>query len=876
MSETVTARPGPSRDRTRDGWTEHFNSTFLLALALRTVTLCGFDNPAVGARSLGAWPGRYAMRTFAAHVALLAILLAAAVVSVDTAARTPAQETAPAPAEAVPDHGELTGVVQRYCRSCHNDRMLTGNLSLEDFDVGTAASSPEEALRTEKMIRKLRAGMMPPPGVRRPEAGTLTALVETLESVVDQAAADNPNPGYRTFQRLNRYEYERAVDDLLGLRINAGDYLPLDTMSANFDNIADVQMLSATLLDGYLRAATEVAQLAIGNPNAAPRQKTYSKSRAYSQWERVEGAPYGTRGGFSVVHNFPADGDYLFSMAFQHTTTGGLSGSTIRNEQIEISIDGEPVALLAMDQWLRTSDPNGVNLEIEEPIFVRAGPHRVSAVFVQQFEGPVEDVLAPHEWSIVDTEIGDLGYGVTALPHMRDFVIDGPYDVTGVSEMPSRQRIFTCRPTSPATERPCAEEIVTRIATRAYRRPLTKTDLADLMAFYGAGLADGGWESGIRTALQATLASPDFLFRLERPADAVEPGENYRVSDVALASRLAFFLWAGPPDEELIALAAGGKLSDPDVLDAQTRRLLADPRSESLSTRFAALWLRLQDMDQVQPDAFWFPNFDRQLADAMHRETELLFDSLVREDRSFFDLFTADYTFVNERLARHYGLPNVAGPDFRRVRYPDDRRRGLFGHGSVLMLTSMANRTSPVLRGKWVLEVILGTPPPPPPPAIPDLDETATVIDGRALTTRERMEIHRTNPTCNACHRFMDPLGLALDNFDVIGKWRIRENGMPLDTRGEMWDGRQVSSPQGLREALRDLPIPLARTFTENLMAYALGRRVEHYDMPTVRAITEAARANDYRMSSFILGVINSPAFRMQRAEADGAETEAQ
>ncbi len=820
------------------------------------------------------------MRRIAAPAALLVLLLAAAGLSVDATARTPAQQTAPsrgaAPDHASLDHAALTGVVQRYCRTCHNDRMLTGNLSLEDFDVAAAARTPEEAERTEKMIRKLRANMMPPPGVRRPGAETLLALVETLETEVDEAAAANPNPGHRTFQRLNRYEYERAVEDLLGLRIDAGDYLPLDTMSANFDNIADVQMLSATLLDGYLRAATEVALLAVGNPDAQPKQTTYSKSRAYSQWDRVEGAPYGTRGGFSVLHNFPADGDYLFTMAFQHTTTGGLSGSTIRNEQIEISIDGEPVALLAMDQWLRTSDPNGVYLEVEEPIFVRAGPRRVSAAFVRQFEGPVEDVLAPHEWSIVDTEIGDLGYGVTALPHMRDFIIDGPYDVTGVSETPSRQRIFTCRPTSPATERPCAEEIINRIATRAYRRPLTDTDVADLLTFYEAGRRDGGWETGIRTALQATLASPDFVFRLERPADDAEPGRNYRISDAALASRLAFFLWAGPPDEELIALAADGKLSDPQVLDAQTRRMLSDPRSESLATRFAALWLRLQDMDQVQPDAFWFPNFDRQLADAMRRETELLFDSLVREDRSFFDLFTADYTFVNERLARHYGLPNVAGPQFRRVRYPDDRRRGLFGHGSVLMLTSMANRTSPVLRGKWVLEVVLGTPPPPPPPAIPDLDETATVIDGRALTTRERMEIHRTNPTCNACHRFMDPLGLALDNFDVIGKWRIRENGMPLDTRGEMWDGTQVSTPQGLRAALLDLPIPLARTFTENLMAYALGRRVEHYDMPTVRAITEAARADGYRMSAFIRGVIDSPAFRMQRAEADGVTTEAQ
>ena len=803
------------------------------------------------------------------RVPVLPAVLLCAAIGVGGAANAAAQGAAPAVSG--PDPGALTEAVRTYCQRCHNDRMLTGNFSLDGFDVRTAGGDSASALRAEKMIRKLRANMMPPPGMRRPPAETLTALVETLEAAVDEAAAADPNPGRRTFQRLNRREYERAVRDLLALEVDAGDYLPLDTMSANFDNIADVQMLSPTLLDGYLRAAAEVSRAAVGNPDAVPGQTTYSKSRAYSQWDRVEGAPYGTRGGFSVVHNFPADGDYVFRMAFQHTTTGGLSGSTIRNERIEVSIDGEPAAVLAMDQWLRTSDPNGVNLEVEEPIFVRAGPRRVSAVFVRQFEGPVEDVLAPHEWSIVDTEIGDLGYGITALPHMRDLVIDGPYDVTGVSETPSRRRIFSCRPTSPDTERACAEEIVGRLAARAYRRPLTDADLADLMGFHDAGAAEGGWETGVRIALQAILASPDFLFRIERPAGPVEPGRNYRIADDALASRLAFFLWGSAPDEALLARAAAGGLSDPEVLEAETRRLLADPRAESLATRFAALWLRLQDMDQVQPDAFWFPNFDRQLADAMRRETELLFHSLVQEDRSFFDLFTADYTFVNERLARHYGLPNVAGPQFRRVRYAGERRRGLFGHGSVLMLTSMANRTSPVLRGKWVLEVVLGVPPPPPPPAVPDLDETAAVIDGRALTTRERMEIHRTNPTCNACHRFMDPLGLALDNFDVIGRWRIRENGVPLDTRGEMWDGTPVSSPQELRAALLELRIPLARTFTENLMAYALGRRVEHYDMPAVRRIVRTAADDGYRMSSFILGVVRSPAFQMQRAERPGA-----
>ena len=805
------------------------------------------------------------MRATVATLVVLCVTAAAGDWSKGPAVEAQAQAPARTTTAVAGDHDDLTTVVRTYCQGCHNDRMLTGNLSLEGFEIAHAGRDAETVTRAEKMIRKLRANMMPPPGVRRPPGDTLLELVETLERVVDDAAATDPNPGSRTFQRLNRYEYERAIHDLLALDIDAGDYLPLDTMSANFDNIADAQLLSATLLDGYLKAAAEVSLLAVGNPSAAARQTTYSKSRAYSQWDRVDGAPYGTRGGFSVVHNFPADGRYHITMAFQHTTTGGLSGSTIRNEQIEVSVNGEPVARLQMDQWLRTSDPNGVTLELEEPIFVRAGPQRISAVFLAQFEGPVEDVLAPHEWSIVDTEIGDLGYGVTSLPHMRDLTIDGPYDVTGVSTTPSRQKIFSCRPTSPATARPCAEDIVSRLATEAYRRPLRDADVEALLEFYEAGATDGGFETGIRTALQAMLASPDFVFRLEPPPSPTAGG-SYAISDTALASRLSFFLWGTPPDAELLEIARRGELSDTEELDRQVTRMLEDPRSETLASRFAALWLRLSDMDLVQPDAFWFPNFDRQLADAMRRETELLFEHLVREDRSFLELFSADYTFVNERLARHYGIPGVAGPDFQRVTYPTDQRRGLLGHGSVLLLTSLANRTSPVLRGKWVMEVLLGTPPPPPPPAVPDLEETAAVRDGRRLTTRERMEIHRRNPTCNACHRFMDPLGLALDNFDVVGRWRIRENDVPLDTRGEMWDGTQVESPADLRTALLAMPTPLVRAFTENLMAYAVGRRMEPHDMSSIRAITRAAQDNDYRMSSFIRGVVQSPAFSRQRA----------
>jgi hypothetical protein len=446
-------------------------------------------------------------------------------------------------------------------------------------------------------------------------------------------------------------------------------------------------------------------------------------------------------------------------------------------------------------------------------------------------------------------------------------VINGPHNPTGVSETPSRSKIFTCRPTSSAEARPCAEEIITRLGTQAFRRTLGPGELDNLMMFFEEGGETGGFETGIRTALQAILASPDFVFRFEeRPRD-VRPGESYRIDDRDLASRLAFFLWGRPPDGELMALAERGDLSDADVLERQVLRMLEDSRSEALGSRFAGQWLRLQDLEKVHPDRLMYPDFHEQLADAMRSETELFFNSLVREDRSMLDLFTADYTYVNERLARHYGIPGVIGDEFRRVTYPDDKRRGLLGHGSVLTLTSHANRTSPVLRGKWVMEVLLGTPPPPPPPGVPDLEQTEGAANGRMLTTRERMEMHRANPVCASCHKFMDPIGLALDNFDVTGRWRIRENGMPLDTRGELYDGTPLTSPDDLRQALLRRPIPLIRNFTQNLMAYALGRRVEYYDKPTIRAITAQAEADDYRISSFIMGVVKSDAFQMSRAE---------
>ena len=761
--------------------------------------------------------------------------------------------------EVAPDASpeDLTGVVRMYCQVCHNDALLTGNLTLAAFHVEDAPQSAETA---EKMIRKLRAGMMPPPGMPRPAGDTLVMLVETLEQLIDEAAADNPMPGNRSFQRLNRAEYAASVRDLLDLEIDGGDYLPLDTKSANFDNIADVQMLSPTNLDAYLRAADEISRLAVGIPDAPSNSVTYTNSGYASQWDRVPGAPRGTRGGVSVVHNFPADGEYTFQLWFEHTTTGEITGGVTPGEQIEISLDGEPLLLLEVDRWMHVADPNGMSFTTE-PFHVTAGPHRVSAVFIRATDGPVEDILSPHDWSLSDRKIGSgSGYGITVLAHLKDLVILGPENPTGISETPSRRAVFSCRPSSPAETRPCAREIVERLGSKAFRRPLEASEVESLMAFYDLK-AEEGFEDGVRTALQAILASPDFVFRVEETPAGARAGDLYPISDLDLASRLSYFLWGTLPDETLVDLADRGELSDPATLRAQLKRMLADPRAEALGSRFAAQWLRLEDLEKVNPDRLLFPDYHEQLGNAMLAETELFFNNIVQEDRSVLELFMADYTFVNERLARHYGIPGVAGEAFRRVQYPDDRRRGLFGHGSILTLTSHANRTSPVLRGKWVMEVMLGTPPPPPPPGVPDLDQTESSDGGRMLTTRERMERHRASPVCAACHQFMDPIGLALDNYDVTGKWRIRENSMPLDTRGTLWDGTPVESPAALQEALLKRPIPLIRNFTVNLMAYGLGRRVEYYDMPEIRAIVAAAEANDYRMSSFLTGVIESEAF---------------
>ncbi|HEX3703815.1 MAG TPA: DUF1592 domain-containing protein [Vicinamibacterales bacterium] len=810
----------------------------------------------------------------------MAIALAGVGLAADST-KTPRAQAAGAPPMAVSHNTSATPallsvdaqnkIVGGTCSVCHDDESKTGGLSLEDFDAAKIDQHPDIA---ELMIHKLRAGMMPPPTVKdRPDPATLKAFAMSLEAKVDAAAALHPNPGHRTFQRLNRAEYARAVHDLLDVDVDVSAYLPADTISNGFDNVADSQSFSPTLMEGYLRAASQISRLAIGDRTASPTSVTYKLGRTRSQMSRVDGAPMGTRGGVSVVHTFPADGQYTFKMTLHNEPLGGLYGRTSMStlgikEQIEVSINGERVALLPLNVRMSETDPKN-NLDVvTPPIHVNAGPQRVSAAFIKVLEGPIDDLLEPLGNSLADVNIS---FGVTALPHMRDFSVVGPTHVTGVSDTPSRRKVFSCRPTTANEEEPCASEIVKRLATDAYRSTPTADDLHDLMGFYAQGSKSGGFENGVRMAVQAIVASPKFLFRLEQQGPTILKAANnniYRISEQDLASRLSFFLWGAAPDAQLIKAASQGLLKTPAGLEKEVRRMLADPRSSALSTRFADQWLRLQDLDKIHPDVLLYPQYDDTLAQAMHRETELFFNSIVREDHSVLDLLTADYSFVNERLAKHYGIPNITGNAFQRVKMPE-YRRGILGEGSILTLTSVADRTSPVQRGKWVMEVLLGTSPPPPPPGVnQNLDETASAAAGGHLrSTRERMEEHRKNPMCASCHKVIDPLGLSLDNFDATGAWRIKDNEVAIDSAGVLYDGSKIAGPDGLRDALLRHSDVVLVTFTQNLMTYALGRRVEYYDMPTIRSIIRDAAKHDNRISSFILGIVNSQAFRMGTAD---------
>jgi mono/diheme cytochrome c family protein len=770
---------------------------------------------------------------------------------------------------------EQTALVKQYCASCHNDRNKdrVSGLTLQSFD---AAKLEENGEVTEKIIRKLRSGMMPPAGSRRPEPAVINAMVASFESRMDRRAALNPNPGSRPFQRLNRAEYANAVRDLLNLDVDVSTYLPPDTISHGFDNVADAQSFSPTLMDGYLRAASQISRLAVGDRSASASSVTYKIPRAASQMRRVDGAPMGTRGGSSVVQTFAADGHYVLKASLHYEPLGGLAGRNSMTaydlkEQVEFSVNGERVAIFELNTRMSETDPkNGLEL-VTPPVHIKAGPQRITAAFVQKLDGPVDDLLMPLENTLADVSIT---WGVTMLPHLRDFIVQGPLDVTGVSDTPSRLKIFTCRPTAKAEEEACAAEIIKTLATQAYRGAPTAADLQDAMKFYEQGKEKGGFEPGIRLAVQSILMSPRFLFRLEQQPAGIRTA-TYRIADEDLASRLSFFLWGSAPDAELMRAASIGTLRTAAGVDKQVRRMLADRRSEALSTRFASQWLRLQDLDKIFPDYLLYPQYDDTLARAMRKETELFFDSIVREDRSVLDLVNADYSFVNERLAAHYNIPNITGNNFQRVTLPP-YRRGLLGQGSILTLTSVADRTSPVQRGKWVMEVLLASPPPAPPPNVPTLDDSVKANEGgKMLSTRERMEQHRNNPSCVSCHRVIDPLGLALENFDVTGAWRIKDNEVPVDVSGDLYDGTKMDGPEGLRAGLLKHQDMILTGFTESLMTYALGRRVEYTDMPMVRAIVRDAAKKDNKLSAFVLAVVNSPAFKMGVADTGKSERRA-
>ena len=757
---------------------------------------------------------------------------------------------------------ELTAVVQRTCVVCHNDQLMTGNLTLQSFNVENAGERSETA---EKMIGKLRAGMMPPPGIPRPGGDTLLALVETLESSMQEYWSDRPNPGARPFQRLNRREYERAIRDVLGLTIDAGEWLPLDQYLANFDNMGMVQDMSAALLAAYLNAAGDISRFAVGQPKAPQNSHTYRvlEIESQHQWERVEGAPYGTRGGIVVTQHFPADGNYSFNVTMYD------GGQRAWFEDIDVTVDDQHLGTVPFP--VVTGIGFGDFLQVG-PFPVTAGEHRVAVTFTPTGDGPYEDLIRPYKGG----HAGRGAAGTTGLPHLKELTIAGPYDAAGASDNPVRERIFTCRPATPAEARPCAERIIRPIATRAYRRPVDATDVGDLLRFYDQGEKQGGFEAGVRNMIEAVLSSPSFVFRLEREPAEVAPGTSYRVSDLDLASRLSFFLWGTVPDEELLKVASEGRLSNTKVLEQQARRMLEDPRSEALGDRFAAQWLRLQDMSKTMPDLFWYPDYTKQIELEMRRETEMFFNNLVREDRPLFELYNANYSFMNEHLATHYGIRGVLGSDFRKVVYPEGFGRiGVVGQGSILLLTSMGNRTSPVLRGKWVMEVLLGTPPPPPPPAVPALEATSVETpSGKILTGRERLAAHSASPVCKACHVYMDPIGVALEGFDIDGTTRLKERGMnlPVDSKGTLYDGTAITNEPDLMKALLSRPIPLMRTFTTNLMAYSLGRRVEYFDQPAIRKVVADAAKDDYKISAFILGVVKSEQFRTRTKAAEATQ----
>jgi Protein of unknown function (DUF1592)/Protein of unknown function (DUF1588)/Protein of unknown function (DUF1587)/Protein of unknown function (DUF1585)/Protein of unknown function (DUF1595) len=767
----------------------------------------------------------------------------------------------PSPDALVADY---RATLDRYCLDCHNQAEAEAGLSLEAVDLASVAEHPDIF---EKVIVKLRGGFMPPGGNPRPDVATIDGMVAFFEDSLDAAARAHPRPGRASVHRLNRTEYGNAIRDLLGIEIDASDFLPPDDEGYGFDNIADILRVSPSLLEQYLSASSFIAALAVGDPDTPNVSRIFRAPPDLAQAEHVEGLPLGTRGGLSFTHNFPLDAEYELGVFLRRNIVGYMTGLEWPHE-LEITIDGERVFVApvggqkdnAMSDANFSAAANAIDERLRTRVSVTAGPHEVGIAFVRRNSALSHEPLELHTRDL------DL-QNMNGLPVVDYVSLRGPFDAVGAGDTPSRQRLFTCAPATADQESACAHEIISGLARRAYRRPVTSDDLELLLGAYERAKEQRGFDAGIQNALRVVLASPAFIFRDEPEPEDVAPGEIYALDDVALASRLSFFLWSSIPDDELLRIAEAGRLSDPAEYAHQVRRMLADGKADALVENFAGQWLYLRNLQSARPDIETFPNFDENLRRALRRETELLFDDVMRRDVSVLTLLDADYTFLNERLAEHYDIPGIYGSHFRRVELPDGRRRGLLGHGSILTVTSYPNRTSPVLRGKWIMENILGTPAPTPPPNVPALQENQAGRPARSV--RERLAEHRENPVCASCHDIMDPIGLGLETFDAVGRWREREPGGIVDASGQLVDGTQFNGPEELREILLGKPDQFVGVMTEKLLIYALGRGLEPYDMPVVRGVVDEARKVDYRFSALIEGIANSVPFRMRQAALD-------
>ena len=772
------------------------------------------------------------------------------------------QEPGPPSASAQPAAPDRA-MLDKYCVSCHGSRNPTAGLSLAALDTNRVGESAEA---WEKVVAKLRSRAMPPAGLPRPDAGSYDRLAASLEAVLDAAAAARPNPGRSVLHRLNRAEYTNAIRDLLALDIDGRSLLPADDSGYGFDNIADVLSVSPALLERYMIAAGRISRLAIGDASTRAAMLTYSVRPTMLQHERMsEDQPFGTRGGLSVRHYFPVDGEYLIKIRLQRTHANQIRGLGEPND-LEVRLDRQRVAQFKVggegprDAW--SAVPSASVYEqtaddgLEVRLDVKAGTRLIGVAFPKK-SAIAEGVLEPRLSVATYEYAGDRDSPMS----VETVQISGPFGRAQAGETPSRRRIFSCYPAQASEEDPCAARLLRTLAQRAYRRAVTDADLESLRGFYLQGRKKGSFETGIELALRAMLVDPDFLFRSARSSASAPAGTVAPVTDVELASRLSFFLWSSIPDDELLGLALQGELRRPATLERQVTRMLADARSRAIVTNFGGQWLHVRNLRESTPDPEAFPDFDENLREAFQRETELFLESQLRDDRSVVDLLAANYTFVNERLARHYGIPDVYGGHFRRVAFSDGRRGGLLGQGGILMVTSYPNRTSPTLRGKWVLENILGAPPPAPPPNVPSLEESSA---SKPLTVRQRMEEHRKNPVCASCHAPMDPLGLALENFDGIGRWRAREAGAAVDTSATLPDGSSFEGPVGLKGHLLGRRDRFASTVAHKLLTYALGRGLEYYDAPAVRKIVSEAAPADYRWSALVLGIVRSTPFQMR------------